>query len=311
MRVHQWFFVCGVLAVLLPLGARAESNKERLAELVTQLQQGPDSLELRKKIIETAALLAKKPEMPEEVDELMGKAKAMVKNVKSPEDFKQAGAVLHQASLLAPWDGDLYYNCGVVWEKANIPSTALNDFNLYLLAKPHAKDRKKVKERIGALEYAAQKSVDEAGSAAALQKLAGTWYAHFCGMGTDTEKYNGGCNDADCRGNNWWPLSPTAGQPWPITFTFTADGKVKLDGYASWALVNNIGFVGDIYGIPAGSALSGIRWVVHKADGQEVQIYSALAEDASYLTLSGDRPLAPSAYNPNTKYHYVFYRRTP
>src|SRR5258708_2740801 len=130
-----------------------------------------------------AAGMAKKPETPEEVDELMGKAKAIMKDAKSPEDYKQAAETLHQASFLAPWLSDLYYNCGVVREKAGQPLTAVNDFKLYLVGKPHAKDRKKIMEKIGALEYAAEKMTKEAGFADALKKLEGTWYACFCGIG--------------------------------------------------------------------------------------------------------------------------------
>ncbi len=288
----------------------ATSSKAQLADWVAQVQKGPDSFDLRAKIIQLVLNMPKKPETPEEVDVLIGKAKAIMKDAKSPEDYKQAADVLHQALSLAPWLAEAYYDCGSAREKANDPLTAINDFKLYLLAKPHAKDRKSVMERIGSLEYAAEKLAKNTDSAAAINKLEGTWYARFCGVGSGNEKFNGGCNDADCYGTSWNQLSPNPGQPWPITFSFLADGTVKLDEYAAWAL-NGSAVQGDIYGVPNGPLLKDIRWEVRAKDGRVKQIYANLAEDTSYLTLSGDRPLAPSEYNKAVKYHYVFYSRKP
>ena len=65
---------------------------------------------------------------------------------------------MKKESLLAPWLADIYYNLGVVQEKAEEREDAINSFNLYLFAKPHAKDRTKVLEKIGSLKYEAKKN---------------------------------------------------------------------------------------------------------------------------------------------------------
>lgn len=135
----------------------SESSQDKLADLLSQLQTNPNSTELRMQIIQLVSKMSKKPQVPEDVTVLMGKAKAIIENAKSPTDYLPALDVMTRASLLAPWIGDIYYNLGVIYEKANYPAYAISDFKWYLAAKPHAKDRSSVMERIGSLQYAADK----------------------------------------------------------------------------------------------------------------------------------------------------------
>lgn len=150
----------------------ADSSKAQLAALMSQIKNSPDDQELRKKIIKWVSTMPSKPETPEELDVLMGKAKAILGDAKSPGDNKQAVDTLKQASLLAPWLADPYYNLGVAQQKAEEPLDAIQSFNLYLFAKPHAKDRKSVMERIGSLEYAAEKAQKESNE---YEYLSGKW----------------------------------------------------------------------------------------------------------------------------------------
>jgi hypothetical protein len=133
------------------------SEKPKLADLLSQLQTKPNSTELRMQIIQLVSKMSEKPQLPEDVAELLGKAKAIIKDAKSPNDYLPAADIMTQASLLAPWVGDIYYNLGVIYEKANYPAYAIIDFKWYLSVKPHAKDRASVLERIGTLQYAADK----------------------------------------------------------------------------------------------------------------------------------------------------------
>ena len=135
----------------------AQSSKAQLNDLTAQLQNSPDDQKLRKQIIKLVTKMSEKPKLPDGLDELRGQARAAMKDAKSPDDFKKAVDIFKQASVLAPWVGDIYYNLGVVQEKAEEPADAINSFNLYLLAKPNAKDKREVKERIGKLEYAVDK----------------------------------------------------------------------------------------------------------------------------------------------------------
>ncbi len=130
------------LSVFIPMPSLpASGSKAQLADLDAQLQKSPDNLELRKKIIKLVSTMPAKPETPDDLAESVGKAKFIMKDAKTADDYKQAVDAFKQASLLAPWLGDVYYNLGVAQEKAGEPADAVNSFNLYLFAKPHAKDR--------------------------------------------------------------------------------------------------------------------------------------------------------------------------
>lgn len=157
---HKTILRIGIafLLIFIPINSiLAQSSSAQLTDLVAQLQNSPDDQEMRKKIITLVSTMPTKPEKPDDLAELIGKAKFIMKDAKSADDYKQAVDALKQASLLAPWLGDIYYNLGVVQEKAEEPADAINSFNLYLFAKPHAKDRESVKERIGALKFQSEK----------------------------------------------------------------------------------------------------------------------------------------------------------
>ncbi|GEM_PF-2549645 len=145
--ILQWGFV-SVFPVC------AESSK--LQQLVAELPNHPDDeIAIREKIIKLVQAMPAKPPLPEGVDEAMGKAKFIMNNGSSTEDFAKAAEAYREASLLAPWEADIYYNLGYIREKAGQFTNALIDYNLYLMARPNAKDKKSIREKIGAMEYAA------------------------------------------------------------------------------------------------------------------------------------------------------------
>ncbi len=119
---------------------------------VQDLQKAPDNVMLRRKIFELAQGLKSKPPVPDEVSILKGKALYIAKKAVSPEDFRPAVDAYRQATFLAPWVPDLYYNLGLMEEQAGMPGEAIADFKLYLLANPDANDKNKVLARLGKLE---------------------------------------------------------------------------------------------------------------------------------------------------------------
>ena len=68
---------------------------------------------------------------------------------------------------LAPWVADYYFDQGVAYQKARHSDDAIAAFNLYLMAEPDAADVEQVRERIGGLKYAKEKTGDEQRAAAA------------------------------------------------------------------------------------------------------------------------------------------------
>jgi hypothetical protein len=155
MNVWMIFGFAFMMSAMSFSSSLAASPKAQLDAYVAELQSSPDDQALREKIIRLAK--KEKPKTPEGLTKLLGKGTYIIKHAQNPADFKDAVDAFKQASLLAPWKGSIYYNLGVAQEKAGDPQGAVNSFNLYLLAEPHAKDKEQVQERIGGLEYAGEK----------------------------------------------------------------------------------------------------------------------------------------------------------
>jgi len=141
--------------------AQAGTPQETLSQYISDLQKNPDDNALREKIIKLAQEMKPVPKVPNEVDELVGKATYAVKNAKSEADFSDAVDAYQKVLLIAPWVPEYYYNLGAVQEKAGKFKEAVVSLELYLLAVPDAKDAKEVREHIGGLKYAARKATKE------------------------------------------------------------------------------------------------------------------------------------------------------
>lgn len=144
-----------MLALTIALAPAAQllaGTRKAFDEALAQLKRDPEDLGLRKTVISLSRDLKSLPDVPEEVAVLKGKAAYIAKSATSQEDYRGAVDAYKQATLLAPWDANLYYNQGVMEEKAGLPADATRDFKLYLLAKPDADDREKVLQRLGKLE---------------------------------------------------------------------------------------------------------------------------------------------------------------
>ena len=153
-------FIFTLLA--LAASAYAQTPRDQLNQMTEQLQKNPDDNALRENIIKLALTLNPKPNTSDAVSMAEGAAEYAFKNAKSNSDFSDAAKQYEKALLLAPWLADDYFNCGVAHEKAGENKEAIRSFNLYLLAAPDATDSKIIKKRIGGLQYAIQKAIDDA-----------------------------------------------------------------------------------------------------------------------------------------------------
>jgi len=156
-----------VLLALIPAQAQTGGSQETLNQYIADLQKNPDDNAIREKIIKLAQEMKPAPKIPNEVDELIGKATYIFKNAKSEAEFNDAVDAYQKALLIVPWVPEYYYNLGTVQEKAGKFKEAINSLNLYLLAVPEAKDAKEVREHIGGLKYAAEKVAKATSSEAA------------------------------------------------------------------------------------------------------------------------------------------------
>ena len=136
--------------------------REAFDQYMRALQQAPEGCscekKLEEKIISVVAKLSPKPTIPEEAIMFEGRAEAALKSAKSEQDFLSAAKEYRKALRSAPWNPSLYYNLGVVYEKAQRPQDAVGSFKMYLMAQPAAADAIAVKKKIAGLEYDMEKA---------------------------------------------------------------------------------------------------------------------------------------------------------
>jgi tetratricopeptide (TPR) repeat protein len=154
LRVSKSWLKLACIAALaaLPASGLLAATRAAFDKAVKEVQEHPYDTSLRKKVFKLARELKNLPEIPDEVAILKGKASYVVKNASSPSDYGPAVDAYKKATNLAPWVPGLYYNLGVVQEKAGRAEEATESFKLYLAADPDAEDRDKVLARLGGLE---------------------------------------------------------------------------------------------------------------------------------------------------------------
>ena len=297
------------------------SPREQLQQYVAKLQQDPDDQALREKIIKLALALEPKPAIPEEAEKMVGRATYVFKNAKTEADYADAVQAYQKALLIAPWVADYYFNLGVAQEKAGKPSEAIASLKFYLMAAPDAPDRRDVVQRIGGLEYAAEKAAKEKTTEAAAKaeekrrreeaeavlanlrsKVQGFTYTFTtCDYRSFREQMSAlekegstgwSCNWDEYRGKNWYKTPEITKR-----FNFPGDGTVQFGDNT-------------LIGTPNGPAISDIRWTT----GGRVKspTWVDLAEDGSWIAHSADRPNISSddpRFDRKARYSYNGYRR--
>jgi len=177
------------------LGRAAEQSgklREALTHYVAALQSAPEGSSTEQRLRETIITLVRKldppPAVPEEAERRMARGRAAVKTATDAKDFLEAAAEFQKAARAAPWLPEVYFNLGVVSEKAGRYEEARRNLKLYLTAAPNASDAKQVREQLYELEFQAEKAerraeeerkkIEEARVrtfSAPLESLAGEW----------------------------------------------------------------------------------------------------------------------------------------
>jgi hypothetical protein len=162
------FKTIALVVLLTTLGwsqtAPAASSGEQLKQYLDQLQQNPGDEALRTRIIALALTLNPKPATPDRAWEASGKGGFLLENGKGMSDFVSGATAFGQASLLAPWVPDFYFNQGVLWERAENYQEAIKSFRWYVKAAPGGDDRTDVLLRIGRLQAITEKREQELGA---------------------------------------------------------------------------------------------------------------------------------------------------
>ena len=147
--------------------------RQALTHYVSALSATPegsaDAQRLREKIIKTALKLDPPPAVPEGVERYVSRGFTAFKMAQTKDDYKNAVAEFQKALALAPWLPELYFDMGVVQEKAELYGDAIRSFNFYVLAAPEAKDRKDAQNKVYELEYTIEHNKSK------MQAWVGTW----------------------------------------------------------------------------------------------------------------------------------------
>lgn len=152
-------FLSLLFAVLILTNSTyAESPHEQLRQMVEQLQKSPTDNALRENIIKLAQELKPAPAVPEEAERRMARGTAAFKGARSVADYRDAAKEFEQATLVAPWYGDAYFNLGVAQDKAENYEAALHSLKLAQLASPEVKE---IKALIYEVEYRKERSSPE------------------------------------------------------------------------------------------------------------------------------------------------------
>jgi len=109
---------------------------------------------------------------PPEAERHFNRGMAAVEMAKDAEDYESAIEEFQKAQSLAPDWADLYYNLGLVQEKAGKAEAALASLRKYLLLAPDAEDAAEVRQFIDRLEYRLERAAVDANSPNA---LLGVW----------------------------------------------------------------------------------------------------------------------------------------
>jgi hypothetical protein len=332
------FKTIALVVLLTTLGwsqtAAAANPGEQLKQYLDQLQQNPGDDALRTRIIALALALNPKPATPDGAWEASGKGGFLLENGKGMSDFVSGAAAFGQASVLAPWVPDFYFNQGVLWERAENYQEAIKSFRWYVKAAPGGDDRTDVLLRIGRLQAIAEKREQELGAkpeaqqqqlaaapeaerrhvetegaeplAELLRSLGGDYEGFACSyvdmLKGGATRLDRGCNEAELKGDHWSKLGSYK--------LFVQQGKILFADDDS-AFVTYVG-------TPTGPNVSDIRWerfwppvridtIANRRSGGDA--WGRLSADGTRLTLSNDRPIDDRDYNPRTRYHYWDLRR--
>jgi len=100
-----------------------------------------------------AATAAFGQKVSDEARRYFDRAMAAVEMAKTPADYEKAVVEFEKAKSLAPDWPDVYYNLGLIQDKAGMYSEAMENLRKYLLLAPDAKDAEAVRTLINKLEY--------------------------------------------------------------------------------------------------------------------------------------------------------------
>jgi hypothetical protein len=136
---------------------KAQTQRDTLKVYMSQIQEYPDWTPFRENIINLVRRMKVKPVVPDDYSILKGKGARLFSQAQNKDDFKAVVDVFKQASLIAPWKAEIYYNLALAEEKAEMGDHAIANYRLYMLADPTA-NHDEVLARIGEVQADQEKA---------------------------------------------------------------------------------------------------------------------------------------------------------
>jgi tetratricopeptide (TPR) repeat protein len=178
--------------------AYAQSPREQMQQLTTQLQQTPNDNALRERIIKLGAELKPAPAVPEEARRSFVEGVNIVKLAKDVSSQNLAIGSFTEALKIAPWWGDAYYNLAVAQELTGQLNDAERTLKWFLLSNPGEGEAREAQDRIYGLSAKRKLAAAEAGAkqeqadremAAQAQRFVGDWFRDVRGEDGSEGRY--------------------------------------------------------------------------------------------------------------------------
>ena len=234
--------------------AKQEQAMQQFQRALKEFRANPSD-SAREHIIKLAQTLNPKPTLSEGVHDATGRATYAFKNASSEADMLEAAEAYGEASQLAPWVPDYYFNQGVAYQQAKQFDKAITAFGWYLVAEPNAKDADHLRERIGGLKYATEKAIQkqaEEQKAAAAEEQKKRDYLDKIGFLAGTWNYSSTFN-CDCA---WNGRTDLGGAKDSVDITI-ADKTVVIAGKSTDGKQHQL-----LKGTIEGDDYSSIKWVL-------------------------------------------------
>jgi Tfp pilus assembly protein PilF len=168
------------------LGRQAEQAgnlRQALTHYVEALKAETTDSQLRERIIRLAQKIQPPPEVPEDAERHLARGNAAVKGAKDEQGYLRAAEEFRLALRTAPWLADVYFNLGVVLDKAGQYKEAISNLKFYLMAVPNDREAKNLiyeieyRQEEAARQAVETKQAEEMKKKASLESLSGTWKA--------------------------------------------------------------------------------------------------------------------------------------
>lgn len=292
----------------LVAGAYAQSPREQLNQMVEQLQKAPGDNALRERIVKLAVQIKPAPAIPEEARRALVRGNTAMSEAKTPEEYARAAQLYAEASSIAPWWGDPYFNLAKARELRHEYDAAILALRFFLLAGTAGNEARQAQDHIYALEEKRdrQAKVAEAGRREEAQKLQRQAWAKDL-VRWMTEKYGGSllrrvqhcfyCTEEKAQGANWTnaeallpPDYKNLSQDWSRLgkrLAFRTGGQAN-DEIVFSGVQNNGVMVTDFCGTVSGSRPEDVSW---KQCNSEHKSWNGKAASAVFTTTSAGKPM--------------------